>query len=183
MAAAVAKAKATATPMPAGSVNKISELSGKLLDGMMKRTHVCHWLARERLPMSLFPSLMGLLIRLGVFADHTGGTEGMVDSKTSNYMSEKTGWDLVDSLSWVSRSAVIEDINKADVVAATQDESTDAANHSQQVTFFAIPADADDSTSDGGAGRPSLSKVTTPAHACTYYSTNSRRVPTIIPLS
>ena len=183
MAAAVAEAKDAATAMPAGSVNTISELSGKLLDGMLKRTHVCHWLARERLPMSLFPSLMGLLIRLGVFADHTGGTEGMVDSKTSNYMSEKTGWDLVDSLSWVSRSAVIEDIDKADVIAATQDESTDAANHSQQVTFFAIPADADDSTSDGGAGRPSLSKVTTPAHACTYYSTNSRRVSTIIPLS
>ena len=137
--AAEAAAIATGEPKPKDMIGGAFELRGKRKDGMMKRMAAVLWLMREKLPPSLFPSLMKLLVRTGSFEGHKGGQDGLIDSDRASHTSQDAAWEFTESLAWASRQTIRSEIADAPVIAATQDEAQDSSKKSQQITFFRYP--------------------------------------------
>ena len=141
-----AAAAKVGAPPPAHTLKAATQLQGQRKAGLIKRMQVVLFMARELLPMRLYPALMSLLVSTGSFASEkdaeTGNMatdDGMVCSTRAAHKSEKAGWQFMESLSWVSRRTIREEMGDAPTIAATQDETLDCANKSQQITFYVYP--------------------------------------------
>ena len=133
-------------PPPAHTLKAATQLQGQRKAGIIKRMQVVLFITRELLPMRLFPALMSLLVSTGSFDSEKGAKtgnmatdDGMVGSARAAHRSEWAGWQFLESLSWVSRRKIREEMADAPTIAATQDETLDCSNKSQQITFYVYP--------------------------------------------
>ena len=137
-----AEAVQTGAPKPAATIGGAAEIRGARKSSMMKRMMVVLFMIRAKLPMSSFPGLMHLLLQTGALTAEENvldGKDGSANSDRATHTSEDCGWQMSGSLGWVSRQQIREEIAEASCIAATQDETQDTSNWSQQITFCRYP--------------------------------------------
>lgn len=65
---------------------------------LMKRMAAVLWLMQGKLPPSLVPGLMKLLVRTGSFEGHKGGLDGLIDSDRASNTSQDAAREFTEPL-------------------------------------------------------------------------------------
>ncbi len=103
----------------------LQESHSKSYWNLQKQMRIAEFIAMNKLPLTMYPNMIGLNIGIGTFGD-----------KTAIYEGRDAGKEMIESLAYASRSVMQQRWSRASEFGVTIDETTDRSVKSQMIIFY-----------------------------------------------